>query len=135
MTDYIVSKVATYAAVFTSNSGAVYGDIDANPGTSRADIAVRTGKSAVIVDAVIAVALEARIVVRGYNVAGLEFFWTSPDWTALILANLGAARTWLASNDNGLVSVMAPAIGVHQAVAIDLARILVAEGTAKVTLV
>lgn len=133
MTNYILTKVATYQSVFAGNSGAIFTDIDNNPGATRAGIASRTGKSSQIVDTVVQVALEARLIVQGYNVAGTEAFWTSADWQTLLLNNIAAARTWLANNDNGLVSAMAVSLGVHEAVAIDLARILQAEASLKMT--
>lgn len=133
MTNYILTKVATFQSVFSSNSGAIFTDIDNNPGATRVGIQTRTGKLAAIVNTVIQVALEARLIVQGYDVAGLEYFWTSADWQTLLLNNLAAARTWLVNNDNGLVSAMAIALGVHEAVAIDLARILQAEASLKMT--
>lgn len=135
MTDYIVSKVSTYQALFATHSGAIYTFIDGNPGTTRAAIATGTAKSAAIVNGVIAIAMADGLVEQGYNVAGGEFFWTSPDWTALMLANIAGARTWLASNDGGLVSVLATTLSVHEAIAIRLAQQLEAEGSAKLTAV
>ncbi len=135
MTNYIVSKVATYQAVFASNSGAIYTFIDSNPGTTRALIAIGTSKTAAIVDGVLAIALADGLVQQGYDVAGLEYFWTSADWQALMLANIAGARTWLASNDNGLVSALAISLAVHEAIAIRLAQQLEAEGSAKLTAV
>lgn len=133
MTNYILTKVATFQSVFSSNSGAIFNDIDANPGATRAGIQTRTGKIAAIVNTVIQVALEARLIVQGYDVAGLEYFWASADWQTLLLNNIAAARTWLTNNDNGLVSAMAISLGIHEAVAIDLARILQAEASLKMT--
>lgn len=133
MTNYIVSKVATYQAIFVTHSGAIYTDIDNNPGTTRALIASRTGKSLAIVNGVISIALQDGLLQQGYDVAGAEFFWTSADWQALMLANIAGARTWLASNDNGLTSALAVALSVHEAIAIRLAQQLEAEGSAKLT--
>lgn len=133
MTNYILTKVATFQSIFSTNSGPVFGDIDANPGATRAGVASRTGLAAVVVDTVIQVALEARLIVQGYDVAGVEYFWTASDWQTLLLANLAGARTWLETHDNGLVSALAASLGVHEAVAIDLARILQAEASLKMT--
>lgn len=133
MTNYTVTKVATYQSIFATHSAAVYADIDANPGATRAGIATRTGKSAAIVNGVIAIALADGLLQQGYDVAGAEFFWTSADWQALMLANIAGARTWLASNDNGLTSALATTLSVHEAIAIRLAFQLEAEGSAKLT--
>lgn len=133
MTNYIVSKVATYQAVFASNSGAIYTFIDNNPGTTRALIVIGTSKTLAIVNGVLAIALADGLVEQGYDVVGAEYFWTSADWQALMLANIAGARTWLASNDNGLTSALAVALSVHEAIAIRLAQQLEAEGSAKLT--
>lgn len=135
MTNYTVTKVATYQAIFATHSAAVYTDIDNNPGTTRALIASRTGKSMAIVNGVIAIALQDGLLQQGYDVAGTEFFWTSADWQVLMLANIAGARTWLASNDNGLTSALAVALSVHEGIAIRLAQQLEAEGSAKLTAV
>lgn len=135
MTNYIVSKVATYQAVFASNSGAIYTFIDNNPGTTRAAIVTGTSKTLAIVNGVLAIALQDGLVQQGYDVIGAEFFWTSADWQALMLAGIAGARTWLASNDGAQVSAMATALSVHEAIAIRLAQQLEAEGSAKLTAV
>lgn len=133
MTNYTVTKVATYQALFQTHSDAVYTYIDNNPGATRAQIASGTSKTLAIVNGVITIALADGLIEQGYDVAGVEGFWTSADWQALMLANIAGARTWLASNDNGLTSALAVALGVHEAIAIRLAFQLEAEGSAKLT--
>lgn len=135
MTNYTISKVATYQAVFASNSGAIYTFIDSNPGTTRAAIVTGTVKTLAVVNGVLVIALADGLLQQGYDVAGAEFFWTAADWQALMLANIAGARTWLASNDNGLTSALAVALSVHEAIAIRLAQQLEAEGSAKLTAV
>lgn len=134
MTNYLITQTATAQTLINTNLGLVYAHIDANPATTRAAIQSALALNADIVNYLIDKVLSpSQVVVRGNNVAGLEFLWTGGDWASALIGNIQAARTWLTTNDNNTTAQMASELGLHEAIAIALAHALQWELRAQLT--
>lgn len=132
---YKVYDGATYAALVDANEEAIVADINANPGTDAPGIALRTGKNQLLVDELLDVLIEKRIITRAYDTSGAAFFWTAGAYATAVWSKRADARTWLASNSGKTVAQMAAALGVHEAIAYALAEGLRSEGKAKLVAV
>ena len=128
---YKVYDGATYSSLVDANEEAIVSDVVANPGTDEAGIALRTGKSIVLVRELVAVLHEKRIITRAYDTSGSAFLWDANAYAMAIWNKRGDVRTWLATHSGETVAQMATALGVHEAIALALAEGLRAEGKAK----
>lgn len=128
---YKVYDGATYAQGVDQHEEAIVSDVNGNPGTDGPGISLRTGKSQALVDELLSVLVEKRILTRAYDASGAAFFWTAGEYATRIWAKRADARTWLASNSGKTVTQMAAALGVHEAIALALAEGLRVEGKAK----
>lgn len=130
--DLKVYKVETYRNIFITNETNIYSDISSNPGTTRADIASRTGVALFTVSQVLDVMFSFKIVQKAYDTNGNEYIWTMKDWVDELINNLSGARAWLSApaNDGGTSGQLAGVLGVNEAVAAQLVRLLAREGMA-----
>ncbi len=128
---YRIYDSAVFASAVDSHEEGVVSDVNANPGTDRAGIVLRTAKPQVVVEEVLSVLEERRIITRAHDTSGNEFFWTAGAFATAIWNQRAAARTWLASNSGQTVMQMATALGVHEAIARSLAEGLRSEGKAR----
>jgi hypothetical protein len=128
---YKVYDGAAYAQGVDQHEEAIVTDVNGNPGTDGPGIALRTGKPQVLVDELLSVLVEKRILTRAYDTSGMAFYWTAGEYATRIWAKRQDVRTWLSSNSGEMVAQMAADLGVHEAIALALAEGLRAEGKAK----
>jgi hypothetical protein len=128
---YRIYDASAFGAAIDSHEEAIVTDINTNPGTDLAGIVLRTAKSQTVVEEVLAVLEERRIVTRAYDTSGVPFLWTAGAFATAIWNQRAAARTWLAANNGKTVQQMATALGVHEAIAYALAEGLRSEGKAR----
>lgn len=128
---YRIYDGATYANVVDQHEEAIVSDVNGNPGTDGPGIALRTGKPQVLVDELLSVLVEKRVLTRAYDASGMPFYWTAGEYAIRVWSKRQDARTWLAANSGKTVTQMAAALGVHEAIALALAEGLRVEGKAK----
>ncbi len=132
---YRIYDASTFAGAIDAHEEGVVSDINANPGTDLAGIVLRTSKPQQVVEEVLLVLEERRIITRAYDTSGRPFFWTAGAFSTAVWGKRQDARTWLASNGGKTVAQMASGLGVHEAVAYALAEGLRAEGKARLVAV
>ncbi len=108
----------------------IYQDVDANEGTNIGGIVTRTGKGATLVQEIIDIMVSQQLIVTR-NDGAQQLYWTSPDWTNMILSNRVAARNWMATNSGENADKMATDLGISIVEANQLAGFLENEGRAK----
>ena len=128
---YRIYDAATFAGAVDTHEEGIVTDINSNPGTDLPGIVLRTSKPQVVVEEVLAVLEERRIIVRAYDTSGVPFFWVAGAFATAIWIKRAEARTWLATNSGKTVAQMASAMGVHEAIAYALAEGLRSEGKAR----
>ena len=127
---YRIYDAAQFANRIGNNEEVVYADIQGNPGTDLPGILLRTAKARQLVEELIAVFQERRLIVAAYDTSGAPFYWTAGAFETAIWSKRSDARTWLAVNNGKTVAQMAASLGVHEAIACALAEGLRAEGKA-----
>lgn len=128
---YRIYDAATFAGAVDTHEEGIVTDIISNPGTDLPGIVLRTSKPQVVVEEVLAVLEERRILVRAYDTSGVSFFWIAGAFATAIWTKRADARTWLSTNNGKTVAQMASAMGVHEAIAYALAEGLRSEGKAR----
>ena len=128
---YRIYDAATFAGAVDTHEEGIVIDINSNPGTDLPGIVLRTSKPQVVVEEVLAVLEERRILVRAYDTSGVPFFWIAGAFATAIWNKRAEARTWLTTNSGKTVAQMASALGVHEAIAYALAEGLRSEGKAR----
>lgn len=128
---YRIYDASTFAAAIDTHEEGVVSDINANPGTDPAGIGLRTSKPQQVVEEVLQVLEERRIVTRAYDTSGSPFFWIAGSFATAVWTKRADARNWLAANSGKTVGQMAAALGVHEAIACALAEGLRSEGKAR----
>jgi hypothetical protein len=132
---YRVYDASAFAGAVDTHEEGIVSDINANPGTDLAGIVLRTSKPIVVVEEVLQVLEERRIVTRAHDTSGTPFFWIAGAFATTVWSKRADARTWLASNSGKTVAQMASAMGVHEAIANALAEGLRSEGKARLVAV
>ena len=132
---YRVYDASAFASAVDFHEEGIVSDINANPGTDLAGIVLRTSKPQVVVEEVLQVLEERRIVTRAHDTSGTPFFWIAGVFATTVWSKRADARTWLASNSGKTVAQMASAMGVHEAIANALAEGLRSEGKARLVAV
>ena len=128
---YRIYDASTFAGAIDTHEERVVSDINSNPGTDLAGIVLRTGKNQQVVEEVLQVLEERRIIVRAYDTSGNPFFWIAGTFATAVWNQRAASRTWLATHSGQTVAQMATALGVHEAIACALAEGLRSEGKAR----
>jgi len=128
---YRIYDASAFAGAVDSHEEGIVSDINGNPGTDMAGILLRTSKPQLVVEEVLQVLEERRIIVRAHDTSGKPFFWIAGTFATAIWGKRSDARTWLAANSGKTVSQMASAMGVHEAIAYALAEGLRSEGKAR----
>jgi hypothetical protein len=128
---YRIYDAAQFANRIDNNEEAIFADIQGNPGTDLPGILLRTSKARQLVEELIAVFQERRLIVAAYDTSGVPFYWTAGAFETAIWSKRADARTWLATNNGKTVAQMASAMGVHEAIAYALAEGLRSEGKAR----
>jgi len=124
MADIQVVLQSYIADTVETQGSPIYAYLGSNPGVTEAQIQTGTSIGAAVLEFVLKIMVNSGIVQRRQDTEGTEFYWRATDWATLILQNAAAARTWVAANNNGFVSAMAVAIGVHEAVAVALSQVM-----------
>lgn len=116
--------MATIQTLVDNNEETIYNYIDSNPGETEAEIVTGTGVGAVIVNNLLRILGNQGILRRAMGVSGAAKWYTTADWSQALVSNLASARTWIASNDGGLVSEMATALTIADEIAMALAHMM-----------
>lgn len=128
---YRIYDASAFASAVDSHEEGVVSDINANPGTDLAGIVLRTSKPQLVVEEVLQVLEERRIVTRAHDTSGTPFFWIAGAFATAVWSKRADARTWLTSNSGKTVAQMASEMGAHEAIANALAEGLRSEGKAR----
>lgn len=123
--DYRLSQASWYRDQLISNEPTVYNWINANPGKTATEITTGTGLSQLLVDAILEFQkLVGFIQGATGNDGVMRHYANEGDWVTVLRSNIAAARTWLDSHNNGLVSAMATDLGLSWEIAERLGWIL-----------
>ena len=117
-----ITQRQTAFDLIIANGGAISTDVDNNPGTTADETAARLTLGLPLVNAVMAIMVELKMVVSRPQPTGADLYWASGDWATLLRTNFSGARTWIDNNDGGTVEDMAVALGIHFEVALALAQ-------------
>jgi hypothetical protein len=133
MGDYSMQKATSAAAEWDGCALVIWADLQANPGSTLAQVAGRIGQTTTVTKRVLASIDRSGGLYRGHDINGAEFLWDLPTLATLVIARLQDALVWLSTHDGHTVSAMATALGVHFAVATKMAFMLQAEADVKLT--
>ena len=90
---YRIYDSALFASAVDSHEEGVVSDVNANPGTDIAGIVLRTAKPEIVVQEVLSVLEERRIITRAHDTSGNEFFWTAGTYATAVWNQRAVART------------------------------------------
>lgn len=136
-TNFVISRAGDFSTTFRANEGTVYSDLDANPGTTEADLVLRTGIAAQTVSNMLHILRSLEVVVKAQDLSGNERYWTATDWANAVIAKRAAARTWLDTAAAGaqvsdLAAVLVQwGLPADEALALRLTHLLEGEGIAE----
>ncbi len=122
---------SVYQAGFVNISASIWTYLGNHPGATAAEMASGLSINLAQVSTAVETLNAQFVVVRRYDAAGVPGYWKSSQYEALIVANLGAARSWMASHSGSDVTAMASALSLHYGVAMGLAEALQAEASCK----
>jgi hypothetical protein len=133
MADARLTLNTTVQTIIETSGGTVYQYVNTNPGSNLAEIVAGVALSQVAVEKILTI-MNAQGILRSVpNEDGEIKYYTAAGWETEMTSNIGAARTWIDSNDNGLVSQMAIDLSVTTEVALALGRMMEQEKRIVVT--
>lgn len=135
MADFRITQSATYTSLFDTHSGDVLAYIEDHPACSRADVVSGTGKSATIVATIVELLDRIAFIIPRPDETGAETLYTAGDWVDLLRINIAAVETWIANNNNGLLSDMVDDLSIPFAVGYALLYIMQEKAVSKMTAV
>lgn len=124
MADAKMTLNSTIQAIVDAYEETVYSYVASNNGQTLDEIVIGTTLGAVIVENLLRIQMQQGLLRGVVDTSGQVKWYTAGSWASLLINNLAAARTWVASNDGGLVSEMAVALSVTSEVALALGRMM-----------
>jgi predicted transcriptional regulator len=133
MADARLTLNATVVNIIEVNGGTVFQYVNSNPGSNLSEIIDGVQLFQVAVEKLLTI-MNAQGIIRSVPDENGEIkYYTASGWESEMTSNIGAARTWIDSNDGGLISEMAVALAVATEIALALGRMMEQEKRLTVT--
>lgn len=133
MADARLTLNTTVQAIIEAEGGTVFQYVNVNPGSNLDEIVAGVAISVVAVEKILTI-MNAQGILRSVPDANGEIkYYSASGWEMEMTSHIVDARTWMDSNDNGLVSQMAIALSVTTEVALALGRMMEQEKRIVVT--